>query len=104
MTFYLFLTIFGNYVYKNYRFANPGEKLLNQSEVFENVYSDDVTINAPFSSKELEEVIVPVRHNTTSWNINLQGRFLLLEVDGIHNTIPIEDDYGGAKLAEVNFF
>lgn len=95
---------FGNYVYKNYRFANPGEKLLNQSEVFENVYSDDVTINAPFSSKELEEVIVPVRHNTTSWNINLQGRFLLLEVDGIHNTIPIEDDYGGAKLAEVNFF
>nr|WOG36184.1 uncharacterized protein [Candida metapsilosis] len=95
---------FGNPVYKNYRFANPEEKLLNQSDVFEEVQSEDVSISAPFSSKEFEEVLVPLRHNTTSWDINLQSRFLLLEVDGIHNTEPIEDDYGGAKIAEVSFF
>ncbi|KAI5958108.1 ATH1 [Candida theae] len=95
---------FGNPVYKNYRFANPEEKLLNQSDVFEEVHSEDVAISAPFSSKEFEEVLVPVRHNTTSWDISLQSRFLLLEVDGIHNTAPLEDDYGGAKIAEINFF
>ncbi|KAI5958420.1 ATH1 [Candida margitis] len=95
---------FGNPVYKNYRFANPKEKLLNQSDVFELVHSEDVPINAPFSSAEFQEVLVPVRHNTTSLDINLQSRFLLLEVDGIHNTVPIEDDYGGAKIAEVSFY
>lgn len=95
---------FGIPVYKNYRFANPDEKLLNQSDAFEEVHSEDVPISAPFSSKEFEKVLVPVRHNTTSWDINLKTRFLLLEVDGIHNTVPIEDDYGGAKIAEVSFF
>ncbi|KAI5964847.1 ATH1 [Candida pseudojiufengensis] len=95
---------FGNKLYKNYKFANPDEKIFNQSEIFEEIHSNDVGISEPFSEQENNEVMVPTRHNVTILDLEIQSRFLLLEVENIHNTIPIEDDYGGAKLAEIVFY
>ncbi|KAI5951688.1 ATH1 [Candida jiufengensis] len=95
---------FGNKLYKNYKFANPEDKLYNQSELFEEIHSNDVEISEPFSESEYQEVLVPTRHNVTILDLKIESRFLLLEVEKIHNTIPIEDDYGGAKLAEIVFY
>lgn len=95
---------FGNELYNSYKYANPEDHIFNQSEVFEEIHSESVTISAPFDNKEYTQVLVPTRHNTTSIDLNLSTRFLLIEVDNIHNTVPIDDDYGGAKLAEVVFY
>ncbi|RCK60643.1 Cell wall acid trehalase ATC1 [Candida viswanathii] len=95
---------FGNALYKSYKYANPDDQLYNQSEVFEEVHSESVEISAPFDHQEYVQVLVPTRHNTTSIDLELSTRFLLIEVDKIHNTEPIDGDYGGAKLAEVVFY
>lgn len=95
---------FGNELFNEYKYANPEGKLHNQSDVFEEVYSGDVKISAPFDPEEYFQVWVPTRHNITEVAVNLQTRFLLIEVDEIHNTEAIDGDYGGAKLAEVVFY
>lgn len=95
---------FGNELFNEYKYANPEGKLHNQSDVFEEVYSGDVKISAPFDPEEYFQVWVPTRHNITEVALNLQTRFLLIEVDEIHNTEAIDGDYGGAKLAEVVFY
>ncbi|WLF77070.1 alpha,alpha-trehalase [Lodderomyces elongisporus] len=101
---------FGNEVYKNYRYANPNDKLYNQSEVFEEVSSQDVSISEPFSQEEFDQVLVPVRHNATLLDLEIQQcRFILIEVEGVHDNSSSEEDgdesySDGAKLAEVAFF
>ncbi|EMG45528.1 hypothetical protein G210_4288 [Candida maltosa Xu316] len=95
---------FGNELYDSYKYANPEDKIYNQSEVFQEIHSDSVEISAPFDNDEFSQVLVPTRHNTTILDLELSGRFLLIEVDAIHNTVPIDGDFGGAKLAEVVFY
>ncbi|CAK9435580.1 uncharacterized protein LODBEIA_P03070 [Lodderomyces beijingensis] len=96
---------FGVNIYKNYRFANPEDKLYNQSEVFDVVHSTDVVISEPFSEEEHNQVMVPVRHNTTSFTLDLSCRFLLIEVEGVHDSSSSSsNEDGGAKLAEVVFY
>ncbi|KAI3405879.2 ATH1 [Candida oxycetoniae] len=95
---------FGNRVYENYRFANPEDKLYNQSEIFEVVHSEIVNISEPYSEDEIREIMVPLRHNTTSLDLNIDSQFILIEVKGIHDDIPHDEEVGGAKLAEVVFY
>ncbi|EGW35233.1 uncharacterized protein SPAPADRAFT_132877 [Spathaspora passalidarum NRRL Y-27907] len=95
---------FGNGLYNDYKYHNPDSQIVNQSDVFTEVYSASVDITAPYDSNEFNEVMVPDRSNITSLNLNLYNRFLLIEVNGIHDAEPVEGDTGGAKLAEVTFF
>lgn len=95
---------FGNKLYNTYKYANPENQIFDQSEVFEEIHKESVGISAPFDNKEYSQILVPTRHNTTSIDLDLSTRFLLIEIDNIHNKVPIDDDYGGAKLAEVVFY
>lgn len=96
---------FGNELYKKYEFIDAGT-IYDQDDVFTTIVSEDVDISAPFDPKEYAEVKIPLRHNTTSFDIDqgLSVRFLLIEVTDIHDTEPIDDETGGAKLYEVEFF
>ncbi|RLV90768.1 Cell wall acid trehalase ATC1 [Spathaspora sp. JA1] len=95
---------FGNGLYNNYKYRNPDSQIINQSKVFTEVHSASVDISAPFDNDEFTQVMVPERSNVTSLDLALYSRFLLIEVEGTHNTEPIAGDTGGAKLAEVTFF
>ncbi|KAG7662364.1 ATH1 [[Candida] subhashii] len=92
---------FGNQLYQNYKYLNPEQKLVKQADVFQQVHSSAVEINAPYDPNEFFEVVVPDRHNTTSLDLDIESRFLLLEVEKIHNTEAIDGDFGGAKFVEV---
>lgn len=97
---------FGNDLYKKYEFKNSDNVLYKQSEIFKTVLKEKVEISAPFDPKEYSEIEVPLRHNTTSFNIDqgLDVRFLLIEVKDIHDTEMIDDSTGGSKLHEILFF
>lgn len=97
---------FGNELYNIYRYEDEDYKLYKQDEVFQVVLSSNVSISAPFILEDYNTIELPKRQNTTEFTIDeeLYSQFLLIEIEGIHNTVPIEDDTGGAKLYEVVFF
>ncbi|CAI5757310.1 unnamed protein product [Candida verbasci] len=89
-----------------FKYASTSQRIFNQSEIFEKIHFQEVGITEPFDEDEFKQVLVPTRHNVTTLdNLNLHNcQFLLIEVDKIHNTEPIADDIGGAKLAEIVFY
>lgn len=93
---------FGNDLYKNYNYLNTS-KIYEQKDVFESIINENVEISAPFDPVEYAKVEVPTVYNTTTFEIEqgLNVRFLLIEVDDIHDTEPIDGATGGAKLNEV---
>lgn len=90
---------FGNGLYEKYSFASRGATV-KQEDVFSQIYSGDVPISV-FEESELEKVVIPQQHNTTTLAINQDEglRFVLLEFDGVHDE---QDD--GAKVYECVFF
>ncbi|KAK6457578.1 vacuolar acid trehalase [Scheffersomyces xylosifermentans] len=96
---------FGNDLYEIYRFEEEDYKLYKQDEVFHKVIDSNVSITAPFNLKDYTTIEIPRKQNITTFDLSdgLYARFVLIEIDGIHNTEPIEDDVGGAKLYEVVF-
>lgn len=98
---YLSQVDFGNDLYKQYSFANSEGVTTPQSDVFEEVYSAAVPITSPFKQEDLAKIVVPTNQNITSIDFpyDAEGRFLLLEFDGVHDSL----DPAGAKLYEVVF-
>lgn len=96
---------FGNDLYKKYAFIDV-DTVYDQDDVFTAIISENVDISAPYDPKESVQIEIPLRHNTTSFGVKqgLNARFLLIEVTDIHDTEPIDDETGGAKLYEVEFF
>lgn len=101
-TEYLSHVDFDNGLYKKYSFDNQGGQTQKQSEVFDEIFSAEVTISEPFSLEEQSKIIIPTRHNTTSITFpdNSSARFLLLEFDGVHD----DADDEGAKIFEISLF
>lgn len=92
---YLSHVDFGNNLYEKYAFANPGP-VTPQKDVFTEVYSADVPVNAPIEDPGIEN---PIHHNTSSIEFkNVRGRFFLLEFEGVH------DGENGAKVFEVSLY
>lgn len=77
-----------------------------QNPLFTTVFDSNVTISAPFDPKEFLALDIARSHNITVLGTGLSKptQFLLLEFEGVHNTEPIDDDTGGAKLYEVVFY
>lgn len=98
---YLSQVDFGNDLYKQYSFANSEGVTTPQNDVFEEIYSGAVSITSPFKQEDQAKIVVPTSHNITSIDFpyDAEGRFLLLEFDGVHDS----SDQAGAKLYEVVF-
>lgn len=99
------LVDFGNDVHERYHYYRVGE-VVRQDKVFDQVWQEDVSINAPFNAEEYMTVEVPDRYNITLFKFDeaIESQFLLIEVDGIHDTEPIDGSEGGAKIYEVVFY
>lgn len=99
---YLSHVDFGNDVHTKYLFNNPDGQTKSQDEIFDLIFSAQVSISEPYSLEELKKINIPTRHNTTSFAFpeNFSARFLLLEFGGVHDDFDGE----GAKIYEVSFF
>ncbi|ODV77632.1 glycoside hydrolase family 65 protein [Suhomyces tanzawaensis NRRL Y-17324] len=93
---------FGNEVYTNYAYANPSGELIKQEEVFESFLEESVDVTVPFTMDDFLSLTVPVVFNTTTFELPnpVFTRFVLLELQGIHDTEPIDLDTSGAKVYE----
>lgn len=77
-------------------------KLECLSSLFKQVVDTDVAISAPFDMEEFQTIQVATRHNITSFGgFNETARFVLIEIQGIHNEAALPGDVGGAKIYEV---
>lgn len=98
------LVDFGNKVFEKYAYANPSGKIQDQLEAFEVLFRQKVYVTAPFDSEEYAEIAVPDRHNITTFDLQVEARFLLIEAEGIHNVESSDGDVGGSKFFEVAFY
>lgn len=90
---------FGNDLHSYYAFGT-GE-VHAQDDVFTNLVDELVEPSAPFNQKEYLTVQLPPRHNITTFDLGVASQFVLIEYKGIHNTVPIDGNTGGASLYQV---
>lgn len=97
---------FGNGLAKYYSYNNENGVSLEQSDVFATIIDEDVPISAPFDSEEYSIVQVPPRFNVTSFELEEKvfARFILIEINGTHDTVPIDGNTGGGKVFEVALY
>lgn len=83
-------------------FGPKARKKIQQDEIFREIYSSAVLINAPYDENEAKLIQPAARHNTTSFSLprGIYTRFILIEIDGIHDA----DVGGGAEIYSVDFF
>ncbi|KAK6201366.1 vacuolar acid trehalase [Scheffersomyces amazonensis] len=97
---------FGNNLYDHYQYGTVQTQVIPQSQVFASIFSDYIDISAPYDAQEATQIDIPSHQNVTTVQFTepVYSRFLLLEMDGIHDESPIDGDTGGAKLFEVVLF
>lgn len=97
---------FGNGLSKYYTYNNQDGTSIEQSDVFTSIIDEDVDISAPFDSEEYSIVQVPSRYNVTAFELEeaVFARFVLIEINGTHDTVPIDGNTGGGKIFEVALY
>lgn len=83
-------------------FGPRAKRRIQQDDIFREIYSSEILINAPYDELEAMKIKPVSRYNTTNFDLpkGIRTRFLLIEIDGIHD----ENVEGGAEVYSLDFF